>query len=288
MEAEGDHVTDGLTHLICSKYHFKRKTVLVASALKWKKKIVSYDWLEDSLLRHSKQREGTYQRTNNRIEGTETSEGSEVTEGRRPIPLEKRFNDGIKDAKRDLVSSTSESLSSSPTSAVESLARARQMRALVEGKPSPRKRSKADGWRAAPDNHHIYQDASGFSFYCCLVNSDVTTNETEKSTNPTSYHTLPSDFPSQDATGVGEALGRAGGNQGVDPVADERAGGGGGVSGVVVCSAEGGEPRGMELGIVERKVEVRDESEMPDVSDVEVVRALSLKSDTPSSLDLPF
>ena len=55
------NVTPQVTHLICSKEHWKAKTAAVREALRYRPvNIVSFDWLEDSLMEHRPLKEGKY------------------------------------------------------------------------------------------------------------------------------------------------------------------------------------------------------------------------------------
>jgi hypothetical protein len=52
--------TKGLTHLLCSKEHFRKSVEAVTKAQKLGAHIVTYDWLEDSLQRKRKLAERKY------------------------------------------------------------------------------------------------------------------------------------------------------------------------------------------------------------------------------------
>ncbi|TLD15063.1 hypothetical protein E2P81_ATG09911 [Venturia nashicola] len=55
-------VDEEVTHLVCSAQCWKSQSAMVQAAKRYPKKIkiVTYDWLEDSLMSHSRKREGEY------------------------------------------------------------------------------------------------------------------------------------------------------------------------------------------------------------------------------------
>ncbi|OCL09245.1 hypothetical protein AOQ84DRAFT_388320 [Glonium stellatum] len=194
-------VTARTTHLICSKEHWKKKAPLVKAAQRDPDiKIVTFDWLEDSLLKSTHKREKPYMWKT--IEKARLKEKKEIRAKERKQAKHDvaKFGRGCKSAMSDLQSGTSKARSK-PTStswfssSLDALQRARAERATADAPAPPMPTQKSSSishqqaqsdFHTAPgadeptDLYHIYMDSTGFEYDITLTRIDLTNNRNER------------------------------------------------------------------------------------------------------------
>ncbi|KAF2262863.1 hypothetical protein CC78DRAFT_605294 [Lojkania enalia] len=132
-------VQKGITHLVCSKEAWKKKTSAVKQAARLGARIVSYDWLEDSLMARRKVTEKKYLWKNlseNRRKRKAIKRTSKIFDS-------KTFNEGVMQAKEDTGSGRFRKPSSSRKSKSASF---RRRSISVERSPPPVRASSKGGF----------------------------------------------------------------------------------------------------------------------------------------------
>ncbi|KAF2838230.1 hypothetical protein M501DRAFT_1017252 [Patellaria atrata CBS 101060] len=191
-------INNSTTHLICSKDHWKHQVAVVKSARNFSSiKIVSYDWLEDSLRGQTHKREAPYLWT--KLEKTDKSL-REARDNRERKEMKKEVRDfeaGCQSAMEDIGSGTSgksswaisalsssfgppqANLNSTPPS--KSKSKSKSPDEKKDPKTEPQIYSKGTNeWPVDdPDNHHIYRDTTGFDYDVHLVRVDKSRNMKE-------------------------------------------------------------------------------------------------------------
>ncbi|KZF19658.1 hypothetical protein L228DRAFT_250720 [Xylona heveae TC161] len=140
-------ITEDVTHVVCSEMHYKRKTGIVQKAQVSKKiKIVSFDWLEDTLRRRSPRREGPYlwknllvtnDKSKNRATKSETAKTVKKTVREKAASFAKGCDDSIDSLLADIFL-----LSANGTGT------------------------------GGPENYHLYQDETGLVYDVTLLRTD--------------------------------------------------------------------------------------------------------------------
>ncbi|KAF7193107.1 hypothetical protein HII31_05541 [Pseudocercospora fuligena] len=191
LQASGkveSRVTEATTHLVASKKEWEKKGVIVQDALKRKDEslqeieIVSYDWLADSLQAKSKKREKGYRYA---LPG-EAGKGNGANEPRSHAGLMKQLFDD-----HTLGPTPEEKALFEKRAAEEAeLARKREEAKMKEFEQTRmsvpevaaifKKGAQKAKTHLLNENHHIYQDSTGFYYDITLTKVDTKHNTNER------------------------------------------------------------------------------------------------------------
>ncbi|KAF2452971.1 hypothetical protein BDY21DRAFT_375163 [Lineolata rhizophorae] len=188
-------ITKDTTHLICTREHYKRKVTMVKQAEQHKHiKIVTFDWLEDSLLSCTRKREGRYL-LQKLLKAEELEKKIKKAAERRKAKQEVRiFNQGVRKAQNDLGSSKPSRSRAKPNTAQSKKTSGAKAR-VTKAQPSSLSLSAApmavrtsnllngpgpNEGDFVPGNHHIYRDPTGFDYDIVLYRIDIARNVNER------------------------------------------------------------------------------------------------------------